>query len=159
MFNLNVIWMLNLNVKSKSKSKLDVKSKCLEWNYCHQNYHNKSLLTQTSVFPRSPSGSQMDDEDDCAALLVTPPHRALKLLIIMSSDLAGNIGRAILTAIQCICHDSDSSPFNWVALLPQRWFTNSLLLFVHAEPSSLMFGGSGAQSQHIITASICFINS
>ena len=59
----------------------------------------------------------MDDEDDCAALLFTSPHRALMLPVIMSSGLAGNIGRAVWAAIQMFSNASAMTAT--VALLPE----------------------------------------
>ena len=74
-----------------------------------------------------------------------------------SSNLAGNIGRVVLVAVQRFGNASAKTAtvtFLTESLHYHGSGANSPSLLVHTEPSSLMFGGSGSQSKHIITESI-----
>ena len=70
---------------------------------CHCKYQNKRSFPQTSAIH---SPFRVARWRDCAPLFVTSPHCALMLPASMSSDLAGNIGRAILEAIQSLSNAS-----------------------------------------------------
>ena len=77
--------MLNLNAKCSKYIYVifKSKSKCKIHTACNEKYPNESSFTRRW--------------SDCTALLVMSPHRALVLPASMSSNLAGNIGRAVLS--------------------------------------------------------------
>ena len=116
---------------------------------CHRKYQNKSSLTRAGSLRGLLRAVR---RRDCAPLFVTSPHRALMLSGSMSSDMTGNIGRAVLEAIQSLSNASAmTSTVTASSTVPPQ---HSVSLFTNSQ-SNVSIKLANISKGEVIYAKLC----